>query len=139
MERSPILRGTASTAPAGSQARMWPGIEETNEMLQARMTREQVLVGAPRRAEETPAAPPRSACPAPPQQSAPIRLSVWALSLGVALFALPVGALLAVLNLTRGENLRLTSQTAALTGMFVALLACGWAAAALGGVPSILP
>jgi len=41
------------------------------------------------------------------------------------LFALPVAAALAVINLLRGENMRLASQTAALTGTFVVLTAHG--------------
>ena len=47
------------------------------------------------------------------------RLSAWLLSIGVACIALPVGVALIVINLVKGENLRLASQTAALTGTFV--------------------
>lgn len=50
-----------------------------------------------------------------------MRLSAWFMSFAVALFALPVGAALIVYNLLRGENLRLSSQAAALTGTFIAL------------------
>jgi len=55
------------------------------------------------------------------EKAAPLRLSAWILSFAVALFALPVGIMLMILNLAKGENLRLASQTAALTGTFIAL------------------
>jgi len=59
------------------------------------------------------------------EPTAPLRLSVWMLTLTIGLFALPVAAALAVINLLRGENMRLASQTAALTGTFMVLAAHG--------------
>jgi hypothetical protein len=43
----------------------------------------------------------------------------------VALLCLPVGITLLLINMLRGENLRLSSQTAALTGTFITLQATG--------------
>ncbi|MFB9150217.1 hypothetical protein [Roseovarius ramblicola] len=59
------------------------------------------------------------------EPTAPLRLSVWMLTFAIGLFALPVAAALAVINLLRGENMRLASQTAALTGTFVVLTTHG--------------
>ena len=47
------------------------------------------------------------------------------LSISVALFFLPLGILLALVNLLRGEDLRLTGQTLALTGLLVTLNTTG--------------
>jgi hypothetical protein len=59
------------------------------------------------------------------EETAPLRLSVWMMTFTLAIFALPVAAGLMVFNLLRGENLRLASQTAALTGLFMSLQASG--------------
>lgn len=59
------------------------------------------------------------------QSSAPLRLSAWMLSIAVSILCLPVGVALMIVNLLRGENLRLSSQAAALTGTFVTLQATG--------------
>lgn len=67
-----------------------------------------------------------------------MRLSAWFLSFAVALFALPMGAALIVYSLLRGENLRLTSQAAALTGIFVALQAFGTTAQAADVITTLL-
>jgi len=64
------------------------------------------------------------------EPTAPLRLSVWMMTFTIGLFALPVAAALAVINLLRGENMRLTSQTAALTGMFMVLTTHGQVAQA---------
>ncbi len=66
------------------------------------------------------------------------RLSAWLLSFAVALFALPVGVALLVLNLAKGENLRLASQAAALTGTFIALQTFGTAANAMTILKNII-
>jgi len=65
------------------------------------------------------------------EKVAPLRLSAWMLSFAVTLFALPVGIMLLVLNLTKGENLRLASQAAALTGTFIAFQTYGTMANAM--------
>lgn len=54
-----------------------------------------------------------------------VRLSAWLLSIAVGVLCLPVGVSLTIINLMRGESLRLASQTAALTGTFLALNASG--------------
>lgn len=59
------------------------------------------------------------------EPTAPLRLSVWMLTLALGLFALPVAAALTVINLLRGENMRLTAQTTALTGTFMVLATHG--------------
>jgi len=59
------------------------------------------------------------------EPTAPRRLSVWMLTIAIGLFALPVAAVLVVINLLRGENMRLASQAAALTGTFMVLAAHG--------------
>jgi hypothetical protein len=59
------------------------------------------------------------------EPTAPLRLSVWMLTFTIGLFALPVAAALMVINLLRGENMRLASQTAALTGTFMVLATYG--------------
>lgn len=65
------------------------------------------------------------------ETTAPLRLSAWLISFAVALFVLPVGVMLLILNLAKGENLRLASQTAALTGTFIALQSFGTMASAM--------
>ena len=72
------------------------------------------------------------------EKDAPLRLSAWILSFAVVLFALPVGIMLLVLNLAKGENLRLASQTAALTGTFIALQTFGTTANAMTAIQDIL-
>lgn len=59
------------------------------------------------------------------EPTAPLRLSVWMMTIAIGLFALPVAAALTVINLLRGENMRLASQTAALTGTFMVLATHG--------------
>ncbi len=73
-----------------------------------------------------------------PSEMDRIRLSAWLLSIAVALLCLPVGVALAVINLFRGENLRLASQTAALTGTFVTLQATGAVAQATQVIQTVL-
>ncbi|MEQ8876951.1 MAG: hypothetical protein RIC49_11145 [Phycisphaerales bacterium] len=65
------------------------------------------------------------------ERAAPLRLSAWMLSFAVALFALPLGIMLLVLNCAKGENLRLASQTAALTGTFIGFQTFGTTAHAM--------
>ena len=65
------------------------------------------------------------------EKTAPLRLTVWMVTFTIALFALPVGAALLVFNVLKGENLRLSSQIAALTGTFITLDACGATADAM--------
>lgn len=73
------------------------------------------------------------------EKTAPMRLAVWMMTITLGLFALPVAAGLAIVNLLRGENLRLASQMTALTGTFMVLSATGQIAQAAGVVQTILP
>ena len=107
----------------------FPGIEETNELLQGRLTTKDAS-GTEAEQEDNLrdifriSADDIGFVPEVKEdireKTAPLRLLVWILSITIALFALPVGAALMVVNLLRGENLRLSSQAAALTGTFVA-------------------
>ncbi|MEM7599141.1 MAG: hypothetical protein AAF382_15715 [Pseudomonadota bacterium] len=68
------------------------------------------------------------------EEAAPLRLSAWFFSFAVLLFALPVGVALLIVNIAKGENLRLSSQTAALTGVFVAFQSMGTTANAMAAL-----
>ena len=72
------------------------------------------------------------------EETAALRLTVWMMTFILALFALPVAAGLAMINLLRGENLRLASQTAALTGLFTSLHVTGATAQALSTVQTLM-
>ncbi|GAB4293704.1 MAG: hypothetical protein Kow0058_11910 [Roseovarius sp.] len=123
-----------------------PDIEEINEDLQKRLCEhDPALFSASAagdrlrsvftegtHAHRKPA--PRDAAADDVETAAPLRLSAWLISFAVALFALPVGAMLVVINLLRGENLRLASQTAALTGTFIALQSYGAMASAMSAL-----
>lgn len=69
--------------------------------------------------------------------STPQRLAAWMFAITVGVFSLPVAAALAVINLLRGEDARLSAQALSLTGMFVALNATGMMAPALALIPSL--
>lgn len=138
MKSRQIVHHPAHTATSASFS-MLPGVDETSDILHERMNRQCLLTGRdapektgkPRPTDRETWQPEQPPAQAPDEISAPLRLSAWILSIGVAIFALPVGAMLMVFNLTRGADLRLASQTAALTGMFIALVTCGWAAVAM--------
>ncbi len=72
------------------------------------------------------------------QQTDRLRLSAWLLSIAVACIALPIGLALVFVNILKGENLRLASQTAALSGLFVSLQANGATATAVEVVQTVL-
>jgi len=130
-------------------ARSLPDIEETNNLLQQRITSQDPAIfdhaAAPDRLRKvftenwvdpdilaTEAAAEKIAREqADIERSAPLRLSAWLLSFAVALFALPLGIMLLVLNCAKGENLRLASQTAALTGTFIGFQTLGTTAHAM--------
>lgn len=128
------------------QARIFPRVEEINDILQDRMTRNHPLVGdqagdsaaTRRRAGRTPE---RGRCPESASDHPTRALqgaSAWALSISLAVLVLPVGAMLMVLNLTRGADLRLVARCAALTGTCVALNSVGWTAAAVTSLSGLL-
>ncbi len=117
-----------------------PGIEETNLMLQARLRRgtptESALRATFREDRDD------SGLPALQgdirEKTTPLRLAVWMLTITLGLFALPIAVALAVFNLLRGENLRLTAQTAALTGTFITFQTLGTTAQAMSVVQNLL-
>lgn len=136
------------TTPDHARRENLPDIEETNTVLLARLIEKDTHSGPPApegtlRAvfrDDTPegAPVPERRVRTAPDQSALLRLSVWFFTITLGLFALPVAAALVVFNLLRGENLRLTSQTAALTGTFIALQATGSTAQAVMAVQTLL-
>jgi hypothetical protein len=73
------------------------------------------------------------------EKTAPMRLAVWMMTIAVGIFALPVAIGLTIVNLLRGENLRLASQTAALSGTFMVLSSTGQIAHAAAVVQTVLP
>lgn len=83
-------------------------------------------------------APPAQIDPDEPPLSAPQRLSAWLMAYAVLLFSLPVGIALLLVNLIKGENPRLASQAAALTGTFLSFQAFGTTAQAMEAVRSLL-
>ncbi|KRS15832.1 hypothetical protein [Roseovarius indicus] len=133
-----------------------PDIEETNDMLQQRITDQDPAIfdhaAAPDRLRKvftenwvdpdilaTEAAADKLAREKEDiERAAPLRLSAWFLSFAVALFALPLGIMLLILNCAKGENLRLASQTAALTGTFIGLQTFGSTAQAMTALQSII-
>lgn len=66
------------------------------------------------------------------------RLSAWLMTYAVVLLALPVGLALLLITVIKGENPRLASQTAALTGPFIAFQTYGTTAQAMSAVQSLL-
>ena len=147
------VRAKHDRAAAGkarrSSAISLPDVDETNEILQRRISNhDPVIVDGQSEPEHlrkifsenwvdphTQAAREMNAMKAREEEDiekeAPLRLSAWMISFAVTLFALPLGVALMVLNLMKGENLRLASQTAALTGTFLSLQASGASAHAL--------
>jgi len=151
---SPSRTGTRPVRPIRPKvvrrlrARRLPDVEATNQVLQNRFDTDpddapqgQPPIppnlravfrsepdGAPR---ETPSQDIR-------EETAALRLTVWMMTFILALFALPVAAALALINLLRGENLRLASQTAALTGLFTSLHVTGATAQALSTVQTLM-
>ncbi len=102
-----------------------PPISKTQDLLLQRLSRRDAA--RPRQGHPgggtgstMPAASVQTA-PAPAQTSAALRLSAWLISYCVALFALPVGGALLVINLLRGEDLRLSAHALALSGTYLAL------------------
>jgi len=53
------------------------------------------------------------------------RIAVYALNLCILAFSLPLGLALMIINIFRGESLRMTMQVFALFGLFMALAAAG--------------
>lgn len=147
-EKRAVPQPVATVAmPEQPRRETLPDIEETNNVLLARLIEKdgqsspQAPDGVLRSIfrETPPRTPGVERCIViDPDRSAVIRLSVWLFTITLGLFALPVAAALVVFNLLRGENLRLTSQTAALTGTFIALQATGSTAQAMITVQTLL-
>lgn len=53
------------------------------------------------------------------------RLTTWLLAITVGVFSLPVAAALVIINLLRGEDMRLSAQALSLTGFFIVLNSSG--------------
>ena len=128
-----------------------PSVEETNDILQSRLSQRAAMAldgetHADLRsvfASETEGESEHMHLVEPAEEdpreaTAPLRLSAWMLSFAVALLSLPVGVMLIVINLFKGENLRLSAQTAALTGTFIALQGVGATAQAMSLVQGML-
>ncbi|MFU8776891.1 MAG: hypothetical protein ACNA7M_04405 [Roseovarius sp.] len=124
-----------------------PDIELTHQALHARFESTQDTAPGDRASDALRAAfrdsgEPTGATTSQPgsirESTDPLRLSVWMMTITLGLFALPVAAALAIINLIRGENLRLASQTAAITGLFITLQSYGTTAQALQTVQDLL-
>ena len=157
-----------STAPAAQKGRVkprrvttaplerLPNVDETNDILQKRITDHDPVIfgvqGSPDRLRkiftESWVDPDVAAAAAHSKArekemedievNAPLRLSAWMISFAVTLFALPLGVVLMLLNIVKGENLRLASQTAALTGTFLALETYGASAQAIDTLQKLI-
>lgn len=156
LTRDEFAMATASLAPAGDTCRHprkaqnrspLPAIEDTVDALHGRLRERDARAALDHAARPEPATDGAQPFPAGDMAaqtgddvdgSAALRLSAWIVSFAVALFALPVGAALIVFNLLRGESLRLTSQTAALTGTFIALQTFGTTAQAMSVLQSLV-
>lgn len=73
-----------------------------------------------------------------PPLSTPQRLAAWLMAYAVLFLATPVGIALLLVNLIKGENPRLATQTAALTGTFLSFQAMGTTAQAMQTMHSFL-
>mgnify|MGYP005842186647 CR=1 FL=1 len=143
---------SATTSKRRVSATRLPSIEETNEILQTRLSERQAKDDAyeihdelrevfRQEPEDHAAAASGLVEPAEadPREPTPLlRLSAWLFSIAVSLIVLPVGVALMVINLLRGENLRLSTQAAALSGVFVALQTSGATAQALSTLQGLL-
>jgi len=135
------------TRKAASAARgILPAVEDANDLLQAQLIKRQASVTRDMKLahrlrpvfDKAEARQMADINKSIREDSAILRLSAWFLSIAVALIALPVGAALLFFNLLRGANLRLASQTAALTGTFVTFQALGTTAQAMTTIQGIL-
>lgn len=150
--RPDAASGTAAAPQQAARGKPLPDIEETNEILQRRLSDQDPSIFdaqsdrardafSDHRHDPFPGADTAWADEAVDEDiehAAPRRLSAWMMSLAVAVLALPIGITLFLLNLMKGENLRLASQTAALTGTFVSLEAYGGTAQAMAMLQTIL-
>ena len=141
---------SAKTHPQSGQLhKVLPDVEATNDVLQERISNHDPVIFDERVSSERiknmlsdgwidptleaelEAAEARAKEMEDIEEAAPLRLSAWFMSFAVVLIALPVGVALLIINMAKGENLRLSSQTAALTGTFVAFQTLGTTANAL--------
>lgn len=139
-----------------ARARRLPDIEETNASLQRRISDQDPTIFGnasepdrlrkvftedwidPNQLAEQAASEAQAREMEDIETTAPLRLSAWLISFAVTLFVLPVGVMLLILNLAKGENLRLASQTAALTGTFIALQSFGTMASAMTALKGLV-
>jgi hypothetical protein len=73
-----------------------------------------------------------------PPLSTPQRLAAWFMCYAVLFLATPVGIALLLVNILKGENPRLATQAAALTGTFLSFQAMGTTAQAMQTMQSFL-
>ncbi|MRU14219.1 hypothetical protein FDP25_02135 [Roseovarius sp. A21] len=73
-----------------------------------------------------------------PPLSTPQRLAAWFMAYAVLFLATPVGIALLLVNFLKGENPRLATQAAALTGTFLSFQAMGTTAQAMQTMQSFL-
>ena len=144
---SAATRTTPRPRPMTVAARSLPDIEVTNARLQQRLTQSGPVMFSGQSdpehlreilTENTTGSLPDAGAGEDIETAAPRRLSAWLMSIAVAVYALPVGLPLLIINLVKGENLHLSAQTAALTGTFIALNASGSMAQAMGVVDKLL-
>lgn len=124
-----------------SRAKTLPEIEKTADILQQRLLACQTVSNQDQARESDLRAIFQENYPTEPtrteivveaiKQSDLLRLSAWFMSFSVFLFCIPVGVALIIFNLIKGEDLRLSSQTAALTGTFVTFNIYGTTAQAM--------
>ena len=136
-ENIPLQKDPAMT----SRAKELPEIEETADILQQRLLARQVVADQEHARDSDLRAIFQENYPTETTRVAVVvdaikhsdlqRLSAWLMAFSVFLFCVPVGIALIIYNLIKGENLRLSSQAAALTGTFVTLNVYGTTAQAM--------
>ena len=124
-----------------------PNIEETNEILQARMSRKQAMAGGSGiqtdlreifRENSGERVDPAEIEDEDIEHSAPRRLSAWLITFGVSLFALPVGRRAAAAQPGQGREPAPGLADRGLTGMFMSLSTYGASAEALSVISAYL-
>ncbi|WP_120501373.1 hypothetical protein [Roseovarius sp. EL26] len=131
-----------------SRAKVLPEIEETADILQQRLLARQSVTDQDHARNSDLRAIFQENYPTESNRAAIVvnairhsdlqRLSAWLMSFSVSLFCLPIGLALIVFNLIKGEDLRLSSQAAALTGTFIAFNAYGTTAQAMGAIQHLV-
>ncbi|WP_090270372.1 hypothetical protein [Thalassovita taeanensis] len=141
MQLQPAI--TASETTVTVDKARFPTVEETTHMLESEYKRRLKTIKSPEqgaqnlsdiRAAIYDTGPNVTTAPQSKDQSSTIRLATWMVALTVGVFSLPVAVSLAIINLFRGEDLRLAGQSLALTGLLVTLNASGATAQVLQAI-----